>query len=235
MAQNLCHRCSTPLPEGTLFCTECGAPQLVLTETDTQRIADERAAPANGSTPMPRATVMGRIRWRPALRIAAGVAALVGVLMGLGGVLPGFGLASFFLFVAAPMLTLNLYQRQVPGAFMDGRIGARIGLALGLFMGFVVDMAYSLAEVIERYPLHRGAMMDQQLNDFLQKMAAYPAFAANVAGPPPLLAIYQTPDGRAAAALGGGVMMWGFVLVYCVLSGALRGWARPMPPRNRPA
>jgi hypothetical protein len=237
MAQNLCHRCSSPLPEGALFCTECGAPQLVLTETDAQRVADERAATsADGSVPLPRATAMGRIRWRPVLRIVIGVSLVVGVFMGLGNLAPGFGLVAWFLVIAAPMLTLNLYQRQVPGAFMDAGIGTRIGMMMGLLMGFIVVAAYSAGEVIYRYPLHQGALMDQQLNELLQKMAAYPAFAAaNAAGPPPFLAIYQTPDGRAGAALASGVMLWGFVLVYCMLSGALRGWVRPMPPRNRPA
>jgi hypothetical protein len=235
MAQNLCHRCSSPLPEGALFCTECGAPQLVLTETDAQRVADERAAPAGGSMPLPRATAMGRIRWRPALRIAVGVTVLVGVVMGLGSLVPVFGLASLFLIVAAPMLTLNLYQRQVPGAPMDGGIGARISMALGLLLGFMVVVVYSASQVIDRYPLHQGALMDQQLNEVIQKMASYPGFVANPAGAAQILHIYQTPDGRAAMALAGGAFLAGCVLVYCVLSGVLRGWVRPMPPRNRPA
>jgi hypothetical protein len=233
-AQNLCHRCSSPLPEGALFCVECGSPQLVLTETDAQRIADERAAPATGGTTLPRASAMGRIRWRPALRIVAGVAMTVGMFMGLGAAIPGFGLAAWLLIVAAPMLALNLYQRRVPGAFMDAGIGARIGMALGLFMGFAVVAADSIAQVLYRYPLHNSAKMDEQINALLQKMATYPAFVANPAGTAQFLHIYQTPDGRAAMALAGGAFLACILLGYCVLSGALRGWMRPMPPR-RPA
>jgi hypothetical protein len=235
MAQNLCHRCSSLLPEGALFCTECGAPQLVLTETDAQRMTDERAAPADGGAPLPRTTAMGRIRWRPALRIVTGVALSAGVLMGLGSLAPGFGLVAWFLVIAAPMLTLNLYQRQVPGAFMDAGIGARIGMVVGLLVGFMVVVADSAGEVIYRYPLHQGAMMDQQINALLQKMTTYPAFAANPAATAQFLHIYQTPDGRAAAALLSGAMIWCFVVVYCMLSGTLRGWVRPVPPRNRAA
>jgi hypothetical protein len=228
IGKNLCHRCSSPLPEHALFCAECGSPQLVLTETDVERVASERsAAAADGSAPLQRASSMGRIRWRPVLRIVAGVAVAVGVAMGVGGFLPGFGLAGWFLVIAAPMLTLNLYQRKVPGAPMDAGIGARIGLALGVFVAFMVVVADSLAQVIYRYPLHSSAKMDGQLNELLQKMATYPAFAANPAEAAQLFHIYQTPDGRAAMALAGGAFLACCLMVYCMLSGALRGWLRP--------
>ncbi len=228
--QILCHRCSSVLPEGSLFCTECGAPQLVLTETDAQRIADERAAATDGGVQLPRTSVMsamGRIRWRPVLRITAGMAAAAGVLMGVGNFAPAFGLAAWFLVIASPMLTLNLYQRRVPGAFMDAGIGARIGLAVGVLVGFMVVAADSAAQVILRYPLHQGTKMDAQINELLQKMMTYPAFAANPAQTAQFFHAYQTPDGRAGMALGGGALMACFVLVYCVFSGALRGWVRP--------
>lgn len=226
--QILCHRCSSVLPEGSLFCTECGAPQLVLTETDAQRIAEERSAATGGDTlPLPRSSAMGRIRWRPVLRIVAGVAVAAGVSIVLGSFAPAFGLAAWFLVIASPMLTLNLYQRRVPGAPMDASIGARIGLAVGVLVGFMVVAADSAANVIYRYPLHGGAKMDAQLNEVLQKMATYPAFAANPAGAAQVLHIYQTADGRAGMALGGGALLAGCVLVYCVFSGALRGWVRP--------
>jgi len=233
IARNLCHRCSSPLPAEALFCAECGSPQLVLTETDVERIAAERIAAADGgSTPLPRASAMGamgRIRWRPVLHIVAGVAVAVGVAMGLGGFLPGFGLAGWFLVIAAPMLTLNLYQRRVPGAPMDAGIGARIGMALGLFVGFIVVAADSIAQMMYRYPLHSGAKMDEQLNALLQKMAAYPAFVANPDASAQMFHIYQTTDGRAAMALAGGAFLACCLMVYCMLSGALRGWLRPMP------
>ncbi len=118
---------------------------------------------------------------------------------------------------------------------MDGGIGARIGMALGLLVGFMVVVADSAGEVIYRYPMHQGAMMDQQINALLQKMSTYPAFAENPAGTAQFLHVYQTPDGRAAMALAGGAFLACCVVVYCMLSGALRGWVRPMPPRNRPA
>jgi hypothetical protein len=222
----LCHRCSSVLPEGSLFCTECGAPQLVLTETDAQRIADERVAATDGRTPLPRVSVMGRIRWRPVLRIVAVVAVIVGVSMGLGTFAPVFGLAAWFLVIASPMLTLNLYQRRVPGAPMDASIGARVGLAVGVLVGFMVVAADSAAQVIYRYPLHQGAKLDDQLNQVLQRMTTYPAFAANPVETAQFFHLYQTPDGRAGMALGGGALMACFVLVYCVFSGALRGWVR---------
>jgi hypothetical protein len=172
-------------------------------------------------------SAMGRIRWRPVLQIVAGMAAAAGVLMGLGNFAPVVGLAAWFLVIASPMLTLNLYQRRVPGAPMDAGIGARIGLTVGVLVGFMVVAADSAAQVILRYPLHGGAKMDAQVTELLQKMMTYPAFAANPAQTAQFFHVYQTPDGRAGMALGGGALMACFVLVYCVFSGALRGWVRP--------
>jgi len=236
--QNLCHRCSSPLPVQALFCTECGSPQLVLTETDTQRIADERTALPAGTAPPPRTVADGRIRWRPVLRIVTAIAAAAAVAATLGNMLPFFGVVRTTLIFLGPMFAINLYQRRVPGAQMNGRIGARIGAMLGILIGFVVTAANAVFVLIYRYSMHNGAQMDQTVNTTLQQnltlaMTTYPSLYPNPGQMTPVLQFMQSPDGHATLALAAAAFIAGCTLAYCAFTGAAWGWWAVVRSRSR--
>ncbi len=223
-------------PADSLFCPQCGAPQLVLTEADVERVAAEHAISASTTGPMPRISGAERIRWRPVLQIVAALALIAALAVALGAAVPLFSLLGWFFVFSAPMLTLNLYQRRVPGAPMGAAIGARIGIALGLLMAFVLTAENAIGELIYRYPMHNAAKMDLALSTALQsmsdRMATYPSFAGNAAENQRLLHFFATPDGHAAMALAGGAMLAGGLLIYCFLSGMVLGWLRPVPTRR---
>ena len=236
--QNICHRCSGVFPEESLYCPHCGAPQLVLSEADAERFAAERAVTPGAPTgPLPRIPGTARIRWRPLLRVVAILALAAAIMLGAGGMLPGLGLLGLFIVFSSPLFTINFYQRLVPGAPMSATIGVRIGLALGVLMSFVLAAVDAIREVIYRYVLHHGATMDQAITAALQKMkdsmASYPtATPSSTEGVRQILRFFSTPDGHAAMALMSGAMMSAGILVYCLLSGMVLGWLRPMPPRR---
>jgi len=228
-AQNLCHRCSSPLPEQALFCNECGSPQLVLTETDAQRIADERAATAGVNAPPPRATADGRIRWRPVLRIVGAIVTAAAVADALGNMLPFFGIVRTCLIFLGPMFAINLYQRRMPGAQMNAGIGARIGTTFGVMIAFVVTAVNAVFVLIYRYGMHSGAQMDRNINTVMQQsltqaMSAYPNLYPNPAQTLQVLQYFQSPDGHVAYALLAAACIAGCTLAYCAFSGAMWGW-----------
>jgi len=236
--QKICHRCSAVFSADSLFCPQCGAPQLVLTEEDAERVAAEHASTSTSSAgPMPRITGSGRIRWRPVLHIMAVLVLVAALAVGLGSALPGLSLVGWFFVFSAPMFTLNLYQRKSPGATMSAAVGARIGVTLGVIMAFVLTAVDVARELISRYALHHGSDMDQAIAAAVQsmkeRMAANPSAAANsTESLRQIVQFFSTPDGHAALGLMSGAMMAGGILIYCFFSGMVLGWLRPMPPRR---
>jgi hypothetical protein len=238
ITKNLCHRCSSPLPEQALFCSECGSPQLVLTETDMERIEAERVAASDGSAPQPRASTLGRVRWRPVLRIVAGITLGIGVIAGVAIVVPPLNAAASLLTLFGPLLAIGLYQRTVPGAPMSGGVGARIGWVLGLLLSAMTVAVEAGSTLVARYGLHQGAQMDQEMNAALQQryaqmMTAYASSSAPASDKAQFTQMMQTymrftqsPDGHAAQALSVAGFICACVVVYCTLSGALLGWLR---------
>jgi ribosomal protein L40E len=229
--QKICHRCSSLLPEDALFCVQCGSPQLVLTETDAQRVADERAATPDGSAPMPRVSAAGRIRWRPVIHIVVGLSLIMMAVAGMAAVAPGLGFLGTLLILLGPMLALRLYQRRVPGAPMGAGIGARIGAMLGGLMAFVVTAVNVAFLLVYRYVLHHSAEMDEKMSALMQQsmtraIAAYPQLYPNPAQAMQNVQFYMTPDGHATFALIIVTSLTAAVVAYTSLAGAALGWLR---------
>jgi hypothetical protein len=237
--QHLCHRCASLLPEQALYCPQCGAPQLLLSEADAQRIAAElAAAPAAGTQPPPRAPGSERIRWRPALRIVAAVALAAGVAAALGNVASILAFIGSLLVFLAPTLCISFYQRKVPGARMGVGVGARIGLALGILMSVVLTLVNTASLLVMRYPRHTGAQMDQDMNSQAQQVMtqvsqAYPNLYGNAQQTMYWLRYMQSPDGHATLMLIRGAFVSCTIIFYSVIFGAMLGWLRPVAARRR--
>jgi membrane-associated phospholipid phosphatase len=240
-SQRVCHSCANILPEDAIFCAQCGAPQLVLTETDAQRVADERVTAPMSGAPLPRVSAAGRIRWRPVVHIVAVIALVAGVAAGTASVLPPLSFVATLLVLMGPLIAINFYQRRVPGGPMGAGVGARIGAVLGLMLAAVVVAVDTGGTLVDRYALHHGAQLDQEMNAaFQQKIAQFTASysanaGANASGDVAVhtqqmlqyyLGFVQSPDGHAAMALAGAGMLAVFILGYCVLSGVVLGWLK---------
>ena len=151
--QNFCHRCGGELASGSSpFCPHCGAPQLFLTESArSPSDADSSAASSTGALPPPRPR---QIEWHTAIRCAALVAAIAAVLSLVATRVPFLSPLSSLWILSASLITLSLYQRRRPLAWMDAAIGARIGIVAGLSLDISLALAFTIAGLIARFKLH---------------------------------------------------------------------------------
>ena len=185
-----CHRCSGALEEDASFCPHCAAPQLRLALPEEQ--AD--AAPATGGYIRdPRA-----VDWRTIFRLALWTAIPVGILT-----IPPF---FFPLIIAGPMVVISIYQRRRPGALVDGRSGFRIGALMGLLAAYISAFFVAGLRLMERYPLHQGAVLDRDYALYIQQTAAASqsmahGTAASAEMMNSWMNFFLTPDGRAWIAL----------------------------------
>lgn len=168
-----CHRCGAELVragmlhgtgEGeSLFCTHCGAPQLVL--PDYMRVGEPEVA--GGATtavaPPPASAAESETDWRAALGCGAVVAG-VGALLTAGGmVYDVLSLMSFVWVSSGAVIAISLYRKRRPAAAMDLRVGFRMGIAVGLMMLAGMAVALGTVGVVARFGVHRMGGYDAQV------------------------------------------------------------------------
>lgn len=147
-----------------LFCPRCSAPQLLLPEH--MRIEDPGAAPVatTGTLPPPRVRTADsrQVDWQAALPGAAMVAVAGAVLTMVGLKVNGAALLSVVWLLSAASISLGLYVRRSPRAWMDGRIGLRVGVVTGLLMLAALAVAGAGTGVVLRFGTHGLAQFDEQ-------------------------------------------------------------------------
>jgi hypothetical protein len=231
--QNFCHRCGGELASGSSpFCPHCGAPQLFLTEYAR---ADDPAALSNavsstGALPPPRPH---QIEWHTAIRCAALVAAIAALLSLIASRIPFLSPLSSLWILSASLLTLSLYQRRRPLAWMDAAVGARIGIIAGLSLDVSLALVATISGLVARFKLHAMGSFDAQINQLLGEINTQ--LNRSASGNPELPAILRfitTPEFRAGYALSVVGVMAIILLLLSVLAGALAGLVRT---RRRPA
>ncbi len=126
------------------FCPHCGSPQIVLQDYEQQ------AAVETGAVPPPR---VRQVEWKTAIRCSVLVA---GIAAGLGLVAARVQMVSplsWLWTISGSIITLALYQKRRPLAWMDAGVGARIGVVVGLALvaGFMVAMG--VGGLVARYGL----------------------------------------------------------------------------------
>ncbi|MEO6806767.1 MAG: zinc ribbon domain-containing protein [Edaphobacter sp.] len=220
--QEYCHRCGGELPASdgvSPFCPHCGAPQIYLQDYEQQSGAPE--VDTTGAVPPPRPQ---QVEWKTAIRCAvlvAGIAAVLGLVASLVQVISPL---SWLWTISGSIITLALYQRRRPLAWMDARVGARIGAVVGLALVAFFAVAVAIGGLVARYELHRMAGVDSWLTETLHEQ--FVKAAAVAPAPPELQRFWYSPEFRAGMMLATFGMMSGFLLALSTVGGALGGFMR---------
>lgn len=225
--QRQCYTCGGELPEAggeSPFCPHCGAPQLTLS-VDLQTEQPE-AGPndtAAGALPVPRPQ---QVDWQMALRCAAAVAA-VGGLLCVGALrIPSLTPASALWILCGSMITLGLYQNRRPAAWMDARVGARIGIVVGLCLTVALAIPIATVGVVARFWLKAMGGFDAQMAAQFQQVMQRSVEQTGTPYPAQTVAILQSPEFRAASVLFSCAFTVVLLLVVSAVGGAFSGLMR---------
>jgi hypothetical protein len=220
--QEFCHRCGGELSTGdgvSPFCPHCGSPQIFLQDYEEQTGAPD--GDSTGAVPPPHPK---QVEWKTAIRCAVLVAAVAAVLGVVASRVEVLSPLSWLWTISGSVITLALYQRRRPLAWMDAGVGARIGVVVGLALVAGYAIAMAVGGLVARYALHSMAGFDAELTQMLH--AQIEKAAATAPQPPGLQQFLYSPEVRAGMMLAGFAMLSGVVLVLSTLGGAVGGLLR---------
>jgi hypothetical protein len=220
--QEYCHRCGGELParDGVSpFCPHCGSPQIYLQDYEQQNGGAE--VDTTGAVPPPRPQ---QVEWKTAIRCAVLVAGIAAVLSLVSARVQAVSPLTWLWTISGSMITLALYQRRRPLAWMDAGVGARIGVVVGLALMTCFAVAMAVGGLVARYGLHSMAGFDASLTQMLH--AQVEKAAATTPQPPEVVRFLYSPEVRAGMMLAGFAMVSGIVLVLSTVGGALGGFMR---------
>ena len=233
--QETCHRCGGELPAGSgesPFCPHCGTPQLFLAlENQSAATGGEAASAADygsstGTLPPPRPR---QVEWKTAIRCAVGVGAVGSVLSLLAIRVDVLSLVTLVWIMSASLITLGLYQRRRPAAWIDARVGARIGVVVGVCLALELGMAMAGAGLVGRFVLHSMGNFDAQMAAQLQVVVMtvqQQAAEQQKPVPPEVMRFIASPESRAGIMLGSFAFLSAGLLVLSTLGGAFAGLLR---------
>ena len=225
--QELCHRCGEELPAGSgesPFCPHCGSPQLFLAMENQSVETGGEPLPGTASTGTLPPPLPQQVEWKTAIRCAALVAG-IGAALSLGSMrVDMLSPVSFLWILSASMITLGLYQKRRPAAWIDMRVGARIGLVVGLCLAVGLGTAMAGWGLVERFALHSMGSFDAQMATQVQMAIQKSSQTSPL--PADMLAFIKSPEFRAGIMLAGFAMLSVFLLALSTLGGAFAGMLR---------
>jgi len=201
------------------FCPHCGSPQIYLQNYEQQNEGLE--ADTTGAIPPPRPQ---RVEWKTAIRCAATVAGVAAGLSLVSQRVQVVSLLSLFWTISGSMITLALYQRRRPLAWMDAGVGARIGLVVGLALVACLGVTWGIGGLMARYGLHSLGAFDAEMTQMLH--AQFEKAAAITPQPPEMQRFLFSPEVRAGLMLVGFGIGSGFLLLLSTVGGAVGGFVR---------
>jgi hypothetical protein len=217
-----CHRCGGELPASqgqSSFCPHCGSPQIFLQDYEQQTGAPE--ADTTGAVPPQRPR---QVEWKTAMRCALLVGGIAAGLSLLAARVELVSPISWLWTISGSMITLALYQRRRPLAWMDAGIGARIGVVVGLALVVCLAIAAAVGGLVARYGLHSMAGFDAQLTQLMH--AQMEKALATAPEPPEVQQFFYSPEVRAGMMLAGFAMVSGILLLLSTVGGAVGGLLR---------
>jgi hypothetical protein len=216
-----------PHDEGTLiFCTHCGAPQVLLSEdllTQVETLG--KAATDADAIPAPRDP--RSLVWAGAIRCAALAGAIAAGLACISTLLPGVVLLTVLWAVISPVVVIGLFQARFPLTAITTGFGARLGLLTGLFIAVVMSTVNTVELLVRRFAMHGRGMVefDQQWNDLFAKQKDVLMTQLGSSATPFAQAL-GLPEFRAGFLLAGMAMACAILLVITTAGGAFAGFAR---------
>lgn len=206
--------------EGSLiFCFNCGAPQVTVSEELLSEAQKQRAALDSGLA----AGILGSstpddIVWPAAVRYAALAGTVAAALTLASFALPPLILIAWFWAIGAPVVILGVYSSKVRPKSVRAGFGARLGLLCGLAIFFAMSAINACSLVVARYVLHASAQIDTQLGAMFTQLRTT---IQQQGGPAqaPVLAWLSIPEDR----LGLMLIMTGFVLALYLGLSAIGG------------
>jgi hypothetical protein len=211
----VCHRCSATLEPEAYYCPECGAPQI-------RYVPDEgEAAPMipGMSVNLQAAAATGRnsVSWKMAIRIAALVGTVVGILSSL------LAAASVLWVAVGAVVAMGIYHRRRPLTALGPRVGARVGALLGLIAATVAFAANSILLVVQRYGLHQGSEIDNQLTAIVKQAAARATIMDPQAPVASFTNFWLSAEGRIGLILLTMAFLSALIVLFAVAGGVLGG------------
>ncbi|HSY69645.1 MAG TPA: hypothetical protein VK813_13430 [Edaphobacter sp.] len=188
---------------------------------DYEQQSGASEADTTGAVPPPRPQ---QVEWKTAIRCAVLVAGIAAVLSLVAARVQLVSPLSWLWTISGSIITLALYQRRRPLAWMDARVGARIGVVVGLALVACLAVAMAIGGLVARYGLHSMASVDAQLTELLH--AQFEKAAAITPQPPEMRRLWYSPEFRAGMMLAGFGMLAGFLLVLSTVGGAVGGFMR---------
>ncbi len=217
-----CHRCGGELSASdgvSPFCPHCGSPQIYLQDYEEQTGGAD--GDSTGAPPPPRPQ---QVEWKTAIRCALLVAGVAAVLSLVSARVQLVSPLSWLWTISGSIITLALYQRRRPLAWMDAGVGARIGIVVGVALVVFLAIAGAGVGLVARYGLHSMAGFDADLTQMLHAQIAKAAPTAPES--PEALRFLYSPEVKAGLMLAGFGMVSGILLVLSTVGGALGGFLR---------
>jgi ribosomal protein S27AE len=233
MLQRLCPRCHHVVlleDESTLvFCGNCGAPQVKVSEELLDKNARATAAIGpNGEhveTDEERAARIASqppdllIQWKSVIRITLVVC---GAISAACLILPLEILAWL-----APGVVLGIYASRHRQTQVTASMGARIGLVCGILCAFGIAMAETVQMLVRRFVLHQGSVLDAQLmQQIVVAKARAVAQSGEVAAAPIFNPLLDWPEFRVGLCLAVILFVCFLLMALSTLSGAFSGYMR---------
>jgi hypothetical protein len=227
-----CHRCGEELPAGggeTPFCPHCGTPQLTLSlERQSPETGGEEAvilddSSSTGALPPP---LPQQIDWRLAIQCAIVVSA-IGSLLRLASLrVEALSPLSFLWMMLGSLLTLLLYQRRRPAAWMDAHVGTRIGLLTGLCLATGTAIALAAWGVAQRFGFHAMGSFDGMISAQIADGMTRSQQMLNAPLDPQMVAFEKSTEFHAGFLLASGAVGGIMLLAISAAGGAFAGLLR---------
>ena len=166
------------------------------------------------------------MEWKTAIRCAAAVAGIGAALSLVAMRVDVLSPVSLVWIMSASLITLGLYQKRRPAAWVDVGVGARIGLVVGICLALGLGTAMAGAGLVRRYGLHSMGNFDAQMAEqiqTLQKTIQQQPVTPATAG---MVKFVNSPEMRAGLMLTTFAMATAVLVVLSTLGGAFAGLLR---------